>query len=413
MAQGLQGIKVVDVSQVAAVPMAARLLADWGADVIHVERPETGDSFRAVLAGLNPTTGVQSDINYVWEHYNRNKRSVTIDLSQKTGQEILYKLVAEADVFLTNLRPFQLEKFKLEYRTLSQLNPRIISAALTGFGKKGPEKDAPAYDHNGYWARAGIPHRLIAAIPELSAPDAIPPAFIPSIGDHVTALCLAYGVMSALFMREKTGVGQEVDVSLFQSGVHQLSFNIAGALVTGQDCQRQHSKMDARNPLATLYQTKDGRWLLFSAVQPARYWSRFCRAIEREDLEHDPRFESPELLMENRAILIQILEEVFQRKTLDQWKPRLRKVGVPWSPIQNLIEVTDDPQARANDFFVSYDHPVYGRIEGVANPVKLSRSPEKVRMPAPEFGQHTEEVLLEHGYTWEDIARFKQQQVIA
>jgi crotonobetainyl-CoA:carnitine CoA-transferase CaiB-like acyl-CoA transferase len=165
------------------------------------------------------------------------------------------------------------------------------------------------------------------------------------------------------------------------------------------------------NPLALPYETKDGKRLVFLALQPVRYWSRFCRAIEREDLEHDPRFESIERRAENSAALIAILDEVFLTKTLDEWKPRLGEV--PFAPAQDLLEVINDPQARANDFFVTFDHPTYGRIEVIANPVKLSKTPATVRMPAPEFGQHTEEVLLEHGYTWEDIAQLKEQGVIA
>lgn len=410
--QALDGIKVIDVSQVAAVPMAARCLADFGADVIHIEHPVMGDFFRAIQLGMSAVTGVQSEINYIWENYNRNKRSVTIDLSRERGQEILYKLVEKADVFVTNMRPFELERYRLEYSNLRRINSRLIYGALTGYGKKGAEKDSPAYDHSAYWARSGIPHRLVAlTLP--AAPGTPPPAFVPSFGDHMAGMALACGVTTALFMREKTGLGQEVDVSLFHSGVYQLSYDLAGTLVTKQDCQRMTSRDEVRSPLTTLYQTRDGRWILFSGVRPDRYWPRFCQAIEREDLEHDSRFATVEAMTENSTTLLHILEDVFAARTLDEWRPRLNAAGFPWSPVQNFPEVISDPQARANDFFVSYEHPVHGRIEGVANPVKLSQSPEIVKMPAPEFGQHTEEVLLEAGYSWEDITQFKEQGIIA
>jgi len=224
---------------------------------------------------------------------------------------------------------------------------------------------------------------------------------------------LACGIMTALFMRERTGVGQEVAVSLFHSGVYQLSFDLAGTLVTGQDCQPMTSREDVRNPLGTLYQTGDGRWLLFSCVRPDRYWSRFCQAIEREELEQDPRFATIEAMTENNTALLHILEDVFASRTLAEWRPCLNAAGLPWSSVQSFPEVINDPQARANDFFVSYEHPAHGLMEGVANPVKLSESPETVRMSAPEFGQHTEEVLLESGYSWEDIVQFKEQGIIA
>ena len=412
MVSALTGIKVIDVSQVAAVPMAARYLGDFGADVLHIEHPVTGDSFRVIQAGMSRITGVQSDVNYVWENYNRNKRGVTLDLSREPGQKILYRMVEGADVFLTNMRPFEKKRYQIEYSVLSRLNPGLIYGALTGYGNNGPEKDSPAYDHTAYWARSGIPHRL-AALTLPAAPGTPPPAFVPSFGDHMAGMNLACGVMTALFMREKTGMGQEVNVSLFHSGVYQLSMDMAGTLITGQDCQQMTSRENVRSPLVTLYLTSDDRWILISGLRPERYWSKFCRAIERQDLEDDPRFNSVEAMTENNVTLLHILEEVFRSRTLEDWTPRLHAAGIPWSPVQTLPEVINDPQARANGFFISYEHPVYGHVEGVANPVKLSKSPESVRMPAPEFSQHTEEVLLELGYSWEEIGEFKDDGIIA
>jgi len=412
MSMALKGIKVIDVSQVAAVPMAARFLADFGADVIHVEHPTMGDYFRAAMAGMARATGVQSDINYVWENYNRNKRSITLDLSRKSGQKVMHKMVEKADVFLTNMRPFELDKYRLDYSVLSEVNPALVYGALTGYGEKGLEKDAPAYDHTAYWARSGIPHRLTTRMLP-AAPGTPPPAFMPSFGDHMAGTNLACGVMTALFMRERTGIGQEVRVSLFHSGVFQLSYDLAGTLTTGQDCWGIVSREDTGNPLVTQYLTKDERWILLCALRPERYWSKFCQAIERQDLVDDPRFASADDITSNSVTLLHILENVFRNRTLDEWKPRLNAAGFPWAPVQTLPEVVNDPQARTNDFFVSYDHPSHGQIEGVANPVKLSKSPEVVRMPGPEFSQHTEEVLLELGYNWDSITQFKEEGIIA
>jgi len=408
VALAFEGIKVVEVAQVAAVPMAGRHLADFGADVIHVENPATGDSWRAFQArvegGLG--SGAPSDINYNWENFNRNKRSLTVDLSQEGGRKIIYKLMERADVFLTNLRMFEREKFRLEYDTLSRLNPRLIYGSLTGYGKKGPDRNNPAYDSIAYWARPGLGYAF--------ATQGIPPSVDGgAFGDNVAALALAFGVVTALYVRDRTGVGQEVDLSLFHTGIYQLSFFIAGALATGLDLEdwRPRSIEDASNPLTLPYQTKDGRWLLLALVLPDRYWSKLCQAIEREDLEHDPRFESFEPRIENHAILYHILEEAFLTRTLDDWKPRLE--GIPFAPYQNFLEAIADPQARANDVFATIDHPTYGRLEVITNPVKLSKTQATTRMPAPEFSQHTEEVLLEYGYTWDDIAQFKEQGIIA
>ena len=426
MALALEGIKVIDVAQVAAVPMAARHLADFGADVVHVENPTTGDSWRVYQAAVTEGgLAAPSDIGYNWENYNRNKRSVTIDLAQEGGREVIYRLTEQADVFVTNLRPFELERYGLEYETLSSLNPRLIYGSITGYGMKGPEKDAPAYDATALWARSGIPYML-------TMPGTAGPGFRPAFGDNVAALALAYGIMTALYVREKTGMGQEVDVSLFHTGLYQLSFDIAGALSTGLDYADWRNEPPAemvaqaraatapiaafhrskvRNPLATIYLTKDMRGIYVVALQPDRYWARLCRAIDRGDLVDDPRFNSYDARAENRDALYEILEEAFASRTLDEWKPRLE--GIPYAPLQTITEAIHDPQARANDFFVAYEHPTHGPIEGVASPIKLDKTPASVRRAAPEFGQHTEEVLLEVGYDWEDIARFKELGVIA
>lgn len=410
MVPALEGIKVLDVSQVAAVPMAARLLADFGANVIHVENPITGDSWRGFQAGVSGSgagSGAPSPINYNWENFNRNKRSLTLDLSREAGQEVLYKMVEESDVFLTNLRLWEREKFHLAYASLRELNPGLVYASLLGWGRNGPDKNSPAYDSLAYWARTGLGYMF-------TTPGMPPPIDGGAFGDNVAAMGLAFGVMIALFARERTGKGQEVDTSLFHTGIYQASFFLAGALTTGLDLAdwRHTDRNDAPNPLVLPYETKDGRWLLPAILQPDRYWSRICHAIGREDLENDPRFESNEPRLENHAELFQILEDVFRSKTLDVWKLRLTQAGIPFSPYQNFLEAVADPQAKANDIFAPVDHPSYGDIEVIANPVNLSDTPASRPMPAPEFGQHTEEVLLELGYTWDDVARLRDEGII-
>ena len=405
MVLGLEGIKIVQTATAMAGPMCARLLADWGADVIYIEHPIRGDMLRSHRTAPGRQLGITSDINHNAENYSRNKRGMTLNLSQEGGLEIIYKLLEKADVFVSNFRMRELKKFKLEYETLSRLNPRLIHANMSGYGKKGTDKDLPGYQYTGFFSRSGYFHVM-------QVPGAEPTLTPIGSGDNIAGLALAYGIMVALFIRERTGIGQQVDASLFQTGVFTISSEIAGSLVTGQDRQWVERK-DIVNALGNFYQTKDGRWLRLSVNQPDPYWSRFCKAIEREELEHDPRFALFEPRIENHAALFTILEEVFHSKTIDEWKVRLNEAGLPWAPVQSLPEVINDPQARANDFFVPLDHPTHGTIEVVANPVKFSNtSPAKIR-PAPQFNQHTEEILLEHGYTREDIVRFKEQGVIA
>jgi crotonobetainyl-CoA:carnitine CoA-transferase CaiB-like acyl-CoA transferase len=405
LAQALEGIKVVDLSQVAAVPMAARHLADFGADVVHVEHPVRGDTWRIVGGGISAAVGagIASDVKYIWETYNRNKRGITLDLSQEEGRRIMYKLLEDADVFLTNMRLFELEKFEIEYKDVVKINPRIIYGSLTSFGKKGPERNLPGYETNGYFARSGVHHML----QEVGRP----PVHVPlGSGDNVAAMAMAYGVMLALYVREKTGEGQELDISLFQSGVYQICIDVAGSLVTGADRQmlpRDQAKMAPAN----YYLTKDERWL--RTVVNEQHWARYCRALGRPELPEDPRFKVFKDRQENHADLFEILDAVFKTKTLPEWKKLLDEHDIPWAPVQTLPEVCNDVQARENNFFVPIDHPEYGRIEVIDSPVKLSKTPSTIRTPAPEFSQHTEEVLLENGFSWEEIALFKEKRVVA
>ncbi|MFC1532829.1 CaiB/BaiF CoA transferase family protein [Thermodesulfobacteriota bacterium] len=225
----------------------------------------------------------------------------------------------------------------------------------------------------------------------------------------ITGLSLTMGIMTALYLREKTGVGQAVDANLFRTMTWAVSYDISGALVTGKDRQAAGRK-NLGAPLQCTYKTKDDRWFILMLTNP--YWPQLCKALDREDLEHDPRFETPAAISDNSLDLFNILEEVFASKNLDEWRSILNGEGIPWGPLQTLPEVVKDPQARANDFFIPMDHPVYGPMEVMSNPVALSKTPEVMRMPAPDVGQHNEEVLLELGYTKEDITRFREQQVI-
>lgn len=429
----LEGIKVVDVAQVAAVPMCARHLADFGASVIHVEHPVVGDMWRRQVGG---SPAAPSGVPYNWENFNRNKRGMTLDLAHDAGRQVLCDLIAGSDVFVTNLRLWEQDKFRLGYEEMRKLNPRLIYGSVTGFGKKGPDRNTPAYDTTAYWGRAGISHTLTTL-------GMTGPASRPAFGDVVAGLGLAFGVMTALYHRERTGVGQEVDISLFHTGIYQSSFDASVAAAIGpaydewkqnppieEDEVARQKRLDAMqrvqeavmglieiyrgyspNPLAGVYLTSDGRRMIFNAMNSDRYWSVFCRAIDRPDLVDDPRFNSADARSENRLVLGPVLREAFLGKTLAEWRPLLNEL--PFAPAQTLAEAVEDPQALANDVFVPFDHPVYGPTRVISSPINLSQTPATIRTPAPEFSQHTEAILLELGRTWEDIARLKEQGVIA
>jgi crotonobetainyl-CoA:carnitine CoA-transferase CaiB-like acyl-CoA transferase len=395
----LEGIKIIETATAIAGPMTGRLLSDWGADVVrveHVVRKTQMEQRRAANSRI---------MNHVAQNINRNKRSIELNLSTDIGREIIYRMLAQADVLLSNFRPYELEKFKLDYDTLSRINPKLISAHLTGYGRKGPDKNAPAYGPVAGDSRAGFVNSLV-----------IPGQFLPRVSgqmtDNITGLSLACGILAALFSRERTGLGQEVDVSLFQSIVFTLSGEIASTFATGQEPGSVDRK-DVARPLTSSYKTKDGRWLMiWLGETPAQVWAKFCYGIGREELINDPRFSSAQLITQNYSDLYDILDGVFATRTLDEWKLLLKDGGFPWSPVQGFLEVIQDPQARANDFFISLNQPSGDSMEVVANPIKLSRIPEIIRMPAPEVGQHTDQILREYGYSAEDIAKFRKEDAI-
>lgn len=409
MSLPLSGIKIIETASNVAGPLASRLLADRGANVIKIEHPVFGDIGRniiriftdMILGGRN----TDSEINHSMEFNNCNKRSITLDLSKERGRAILRKMLETTDVFICNFRDYELKKYGLEYETLARNNPRLILANITGYGRNGPDRDLPGYDFNVFWTRSGI---LRVFMKPEDEPVTTPVAF----ADRITAITLAYGITTALLIREKTGEGQEVDTSLLQTGIFANAQDVGAALVTGKDRQNVERK-DLANVLLNSYQTRDGRWLRLAINQPDKYWARVCKAINREDLVSDSRFNAFEPRLKNHTELFSILEEAFKSRTLEEWKPRLDEGRLPWAPVSTLPEVIKDPQTRCNEMFTSFIHPVFGKIEIVANPVRLSKSPAEVRMPAPELGQHTEEVLLENGYTWEDISVFKDEGVIA
>jgi crotonobetainyl-CoA:carnitine CoA-transferase CaiB-like acyl-CoA transferase len=404
MTVGLEGIKVVETASVIAAPMAGRLLADWGADVIHIE-PITQKAIearrtRAASKITNPGGDIMSD-NTI-----RNKKMITLNLSKECGLEILHRLLKDADVFLANFRPYEVKKFKLEYETIDKAYPRLIYANLTGFGEKGPERDLPAYGNLAGDSKAGLLHSL-------TAPGSFPPQTTSTMTDLITASNLACGILAALFIREKTGKGQKVDVSLFHSMLFVLSGDITHSIITGRS-RHTVDRKDASNGTGNTYKTKDGRWLMITlSPHQAKHWTQFCNAIGHPELQNDPKFDSMEHRAQNNIDLFYFLEHLFASKTLEEWKPCLNMCGYPWSPLQDFDEVINDPQAKANNYFVPFDDPTYGRVDLVSNPIRLSKMPVPPIPVAPETGQHTDEVLKKHGYTAEDIAQLVEQGIIA
>jgi len=399
MAKGLEGVRVIEVGGAAAMPLAGMLLGSWGAEVIHVEPPGRGDMQREFLSKGASGWARPNSINYIWEHVGRNKKSIAINMGTPEGQALLHKLFLSADVFLNNLRPYELEKFKLTYEIVSGINPRIIYANLTGYGRRGPEKNTGGYDSVAFWARSGVMDLLHEA-------DTAPNISRPAYGDSVTSLSLLAGVLAALFIRTRTGLGQEVDVSLFNTATYVLGFDVSGCLVTGEDAVRPQRRTMG-NPIRNVYPTKDGRWIMLGMTNAQHYWPGFCQAIERPELEKNPKFATYEARMENSRELVEIIEKIFRTKTYAQWIEILQANRLVWSPVRTPLEATQDEQAQANDFFVEWNHPRYGKIKVVNNPIKLSKTSAEIKTPAPDLGEHTDPLMKELGYSDEEISALR------
>ena len=398
----LKGIKVIDFTTWVFAPGTTAILADLGAEVIKVEDPATGDPQRAIIMFGGGTE--IPDINFPWELENRNKKGVAIDLKVEQGKQIMYKMVEEADVFVSNVRSDVLDKLGMDYETLSKLNPKLIYAHGSGYGEAGPEYARPGFDYAAFWARGGIMNMV-------GEPDAPPPQCLPGYGDNTTAMSLAAGIAFALLVREKEGIGQRVDVSLLGTAMWCNGLSIVGSAFQEEEPVRT-SRKEVPNPLFNSYKCKDGKWLMLACLQSDRYWSPFCKIMKIEELEHDKRYENMFVRAESPEALISTLDELFLAKDRDEWGRLFDEKEVIWAPIQTLSETLDDPQAAANGFVSEVIHPEHGPFKLINTPFKLSKTPASIREIGPELGQNTEEILMDMGYSWDDIIAFKEAKAI-
>jgi len=401
MAGPLDGVKVVEITMFQQGPVAGMRLGDLGADVIKVE-PKTGDPGRGMMRIVGADTGLKGR-NYYFESNNRNKRSIVLDLRTEKGLEIFFKLIDRADVFLTNMSIEAPQRMGIGPEALLKRNPRLIYTHASGWGRKGPDANELSFDYTGI-ARSGT----MMMSGERGGP---PGTLIPGIGDEQGGLMCAWAVTAALYAREKTGKGQLVDTSLMGSliALHGVNFSAPGVL--GKEFPRL-LRSEAGNPIYNHYKCKDDKWIVIAHLQPDRYWPNVCKAMGIEELEHDPKFNTIEARHDNGKELVSILDKKFATKTRDEWMKIFKKENVIHTPIQSASEVFQDPQALANDYIVPVDHPVWGKIKMLGFPWTFHETPASVEREAPELGQHTEEILLELDYSWDDIANLKSEEVI-
>ncbi|HEX7364697.1 MAG TPA: CoA transferase [Dehalococcoidia bacterium] len=403
MNQPLEGIRVLELGMFHAGPAGAAILGDLGAEVIKIEQPGLGDPIRR-LAFVGHVHLQLEDGGSIWhEGANRSKKSVTIDLTREKGREIVYRLAAKSDVFLTSIRRSAVDKLEMNYEAISKVNPKIIYAWVSGYGPKGPDRDVGAFDYQGQ-GRSGMMYHM-------GEPDMTPLVSQFGIIDQATSIMASHEIITALLMRERFGIGQEVHVSILSTAMYLLYCNILIELVGGFEAPRhQRSK---EYPLRNYYKCADGRWFILTAGIFEKYWPPLCKAIGHLELENDDRFNSSEKLLANSAELIVIFDQIFSTRPRDEWLKILAEVDLPVAPVNRLSELTNDRQIMENNYIMDFDHPRLGKIQMPGYPIHFSKTNAITKIAAPDLGEHTDNVLKEiGGYSDDDIARFRKEGVI-
>ncbi|MBT6275917.1 MAG: CoA transferase [Chromatiales bacterium] len=392
----LEGIKVIDAASFIAGPAATTVLADFGADVIKIEPPGTGDTYRNRSAPGNP----DCDVNYAWIVDNRNKRGVTLDLKSAKGREVLYTLVRQADVFVTNL-PFPARgRLKVTYEDLSPLNERLIYGSVSAYGESGDEADNPGFDSTALWARTSLMDMT------KPAPDSAPARSLPGMGDHPTAMSLFGGIMAALYRREKTGTGTYVSTSLMANGLWWNAIQVQ-AMLCGAEFDKRPPREAATTALHNLYQTRDGRWFHLVCIPEDKRWASLLDAVGRRTLADDPRFVTREARHANVPALIAILDEVFIQHDWAHWKPVLDGANIPFGVIGTLRDIPADQQMQDSDALTPIADARAQADFIVNSPVWLRDAPKVAPRLAPDIGEHTDEVLRETGFSAKEIAQLR------
>ena len=395
MESALKGVRILDLTRALAGPFGSMLLADLGAEVIRVEAPRSRREVSGPLTykGMDPyELGV-----------NRNKKSVVIDLTKEAGRQVFYDLVKVSDAVYDNYRPDVTKRLGIDYDTLKEINPRIISCSITGYGPTGPYRDRPAYDLTVQALGGGV------AI--TGDPAGRPVRCGVAVADQSAGMLAAVGILAALHARQQTGVGQRVETSLLEAMVHQLALEIAMYTVSGW----VPGRMGGGNPILVpygIFKTKDD----YVAVAAVLRFADLCRAIGKPELTENPRFARLELLVLNQHQLYPVLEEVFVTRTTEEWLQTLTAADIPCAPVNTIDKVLADPQVRHRDMLVDVEHAKGGTVRLVGNPLKMSATPAEARKQftsPPLLGQHTDEMLTDllH-YSPEKIAELRREEAI-
>ncbi len=386
---------VVELGQAVAGPYIGTLLADLGAEVIHIERPKVGDLARHWIP-------IRADLSFYFGVVNRNKKSMTLDLKHEKGREIFFKLAEKADVIIENFVPGVVKKLGVDYESVKKVNPDVIYCHVSGFGQDGPYRDRPAFD------------QLIqgeAGIISYTGTRETPCKINVPITDLLASMYGAYAVLAALLRREKTGEGMEIDISLFDCAVTMMLNLMNMAIVEGM--KDEELRMGTKYFLATPYEpypAGDGK-LVNIVVATEWHWKAFCKAVGLEELAEDPRFVTNQQRLKHREELEKIIVEKLKERPRDEWIEILLKAGIPCGAVNTIEEVIEHPQTKYRRTVVDVEYPELGKIKLFNNPVKFSGYEVEVRRP-PKLGEHTEEVLKSLGFSEEEIISLKKEGVV-
>lgn len=407
MAAPLSHIRVLDLSRVLAGPWCGQILADLGAEVIKVERPETGDDTRSWgPPWVRNVHGEPTRESAYFMCANRGKKSITVDISSTGGQELIRKLAAKCDVLLENYKVGGLKQYGLDYASLSKLNPQLIYCSVTGFGQTGPYSPRAGYDFiiqglGGLMSVTGERDDLAGGGPQKVG---------VAVADLMTGMYSTVGILAALAEREKSGLGQQVDMALLDSQVAMMANLATGYLASEKSPQRMGNAHQSIVPYQT-FAASDGYVII--AVGNDSQFKKLCEVAQRPDLAQDERFATNPARVKHREALIPILSELIRAKPMHHWAEALESAGVPCGPINNLEQVFEDPQVRHRQMRIELPHAVTGTVPLVASPIKLSRTPIEYESAPPMLGQHTERVLREVlGLTHEEVEELRALQII-